>query len=182
MKDKYLIYLARNIVNGKCYVGQTAQTLSKRRNQHINNAGNGSTMMFHEAIRKYGIDNFEWEILDSCSDSKIVDSLESLYIAKYDTFGENGYNATINGQGSGRIKRNPPLRNVNSKDTYELAAISVLKKKNKGLTANQINKEILSDYTVKRINVTPKRIAQLLRQNKDVKITHKKKGNIYELF
>lgn len=52
-----IIYKAKNTINGKEYVGQTIQTLHNRRKQ-----GYGDTK-FGRAIKKYGIDNFEYTLL-----------------------------------------------------------------------------------------------------------------------
>jgi len=59
-----LVYVAFNLVNGKTYVGQTLGTLDARKSCHKSEALNNKTgMIFHKAIRKYGFDAFEWEVI-----------------------------------------------------------------------------------------------------------------------
>ena len=49
-----VVYLITNTVNGKVYVGQTINGLSKRWKGHKNDVRNGSQNPLHRAIRKYG--------------------------------------------------------------------------------------------------------------------------------
>lgn len=91
---KGLIYKITNKVNNKSYIGQTRYTLEFRWRQHLNSKDN---CYFHKAIKKYGAENFNVEILEEC-DFKDLDSREIFYIAKYNTF-KDGYNSTIGGDG-----------------------------------------------------------------------------------
>ena len=95
---KGIIYKITNTVNNKSYIGQTRQSIQFRWNQHTSKKDN---TYFHNAIKKYGKDNFNIEILEECDVSKL-DEREIFYIAKYDTF-KNGYNLTIGGDGNKRL-------------------------------------------------------------------------------
>ena len=55
-----IIYKATNKINGKVYIGQTTNSLSYRRDQHFREAKciKRKTVYFHNAISKYGEDNF----------------------------------------------------------------------------------------------------------------------------
>lgn len=50
---------------------------------------------FYMALRKYGLENFSYEVLDYCS-KKDLNKKEEYYINYYDTY-KNGYNATAGG-------------------------------------------------------------------------------------
>ena len=54
------------------------------------------------AVKKYGIENFEFSILIICFDSDRF-FYEKEYIKKYNSYGENGYNMTYGGEGGGFI-------------------------------------------------------------------------------
>lgn len=95
---KGIIYKITNKVNGKSYIGQTRYTIEFRWRQHQHKKDN---TYFHNAIHKYGIENFSIEVLEEC-DTKDLNSREIFYIAKYDTF-NNGYNLTIGGDGNRRL-------------------------------------------------------------------------------
>lgn len=92
---KGYIYKITNKVNGKSYIGQTRYTIEFRWRQHQHKKDN---TYFHNAIHKYGIENFIVEQLEEC-DIKNLDSREIFYIAKYNTF-QDGYNLTIGGNGN----------------------------------------------------------------------------------
>jgi hypothetical protein len=48
------IYLIRNLINGKGYVGQTTKTVTARFSEHRYEAGRGTEYVLYRAIRKYG--------------------------------------------------------------------------------------------------------------------------------
>lgn len=91
-----LIYKSTNTINNKMYIGQTIQTLKERIYGHKSKLKAGSRLCFHNAIRKYGINNFDWEIIYECNDSNKLDKMEMYYIGYYDTY-NNGYNSTLGG-------------------------------------------------------------------------------------
>ena len=93
-----IIYKITNKVNGKSYIGQTRYTIEFRWKQHQHKNDN---TYFHNAIHKYGIENFSIEILEKCN-IEDLNSREIFYIAKYDTF-KNGYNLTIGGDGNRKL-------------------------------------------------------------------------------
>lgn len=64
----WIIYLAKNRINGRRYVGATRKTLEHRRKRHIYDATHGKAYcrVFHAAIRKYGADAFDWLVLEMC--------------------------------------------------------------------------------------------------------------------
>ena len=95
---KGIIYKITNTVNNKSYIGQTRQSIQFRWNQHISKKDN---TYFHNAIQKYGKDNFIIETLEEC-DVEVLNEREIYYIAKYDTF-KNGYNLTIGGDGNKKL-------------------------------------------------------------------------------
>ncbi len=94
-----LIYLAKNKINGKVYIGQTIKTLDARKKGHINGSKTSSNgMMFLNALRKYGEGNFEWSILEENIPKEILDDREKFYIASYDSTNKiNGYNICSGG-------------------------------------------------------------------------------------
>lgn len=104
------IYIATNKVNGKQYIGLTKRSLKKRMLEHIRKAINYSDIKqyglgfpFYNAIRKYGQDNFDWEIIDEFPDV-VLTFAEKKYIKMFNTKIPNGYNSTDGGEGtSGRF-------------------------------------------------------------------------------
>jgi len=88
-----VIYKATNTINGKAYIG-FAVDFEKRLVAHKNKSARGEGEYFHNAIRKYGFDAFEWTIL---KEEATLDD-EILLIEEYGTY-NNGYNLTKGGEG-----------------------------------------------------------------------------------
>jgi group I intron endonuclease len=61
------IYKITNLINNKCYYGQTRQPPNRRWSQHKQNAKKGGKMVLYAAMRKHGIENFTFEILQFCN-------------------------------------------------------------------------------------------------------------------
>lgn len=86
-----IIYKITNRINGKVYIGQTIYTLEHRWKQHLKNARNGVKTHFYSAIRKYGEENFEPEIICSADTKEELNLLETHYIQEYNSI-DVGYN------------------------------------------------------------------------------------------
>ncbi len=98
----YLVYLIRNLVNGKLYIGQTTKTLRQRWNQHLSSARRGSHDPLHKAIRKYGPEAFKICEIQKAGSIQELDDLEKHFIALHKTYPPQlgfGYNLTMGGQG-----------------------------------------------------------------------------------
>lgn len=95
-----VIYCITNLVNGKIYIGQTIyKNPNKRWTKHKYDTGVGSLCAIHMAMRKHGIDSFNFEVIDeSASDLDELNDLESFYVSFYDTFKSRGYNMTSGGE------------------------------------------------------------------------------------
>lgn len=91
------IYKITNLVNNKSYIGQSID-IDRRFKSHKNYPLENSNYPLYRAFRKYGIDNFSFEVLEECS-IKELDEKEIYYIKHYDTY-NNGYNQTTGGQGN----------------------------------------------------------------------------------
>jgi len=100
----YIIYKFTSPSN-KSYIGVTTRSFKCRLLEHISGAYRGSNTWFHQAIRKYDIENFYIEILrDDITDKKVLAELETYYIDYYDTF-NHGYNMDRGGCGINRFVR-----------------------------------------------------------------------------
>jgi len=94
-----IVYKVVNKINHMCYVGKTTYSLGKRKIEHNSNLLNPHTY-FHKALRKYGADNFKWNIVAECNNSLILNELEKFYIDYFKSILPNGYNLTYGGEGA----------------------------------------------------------------------------------
>lgn len=89
----YYIYRTANKINGKTYIGQ-------HRYKKLNDNYMGSGKLLKRAINKYGIENFEKEILYSRIQYKeTADDMERFAIAKERALGKAEYNIANGGNG-----------------------------------------------------------------------------------
>ena len=92
------VYKIENLINGKAYIGQSRDIIG-RWNRHISSMKTG-TQVLYNAMRKYGVENFNFEILIECEED-LLDLMEIYYIKKYNTYihseNSNGYNMTTGG-------------------------------------------------------------------------------------
>lgn len=90
------IYVITNKVNGKQYVGQTSRNIDTRFEEHCYD--DRSTSSIHQAILKYGVNNFFIEELEQV-DLSLLDEREQYWIQKLDTY-RTGYNQNRGGNQS----------------------------------------------------------------------------------
>lgn len=93
------IYMIRNLINDKKYIGQSVD-IERRFKEHKNRMFYTEyETCFYRALKKYGIENFSFEILEICKKEE-MDEKEKEYIQKFKTYvKENGYNFTTGGKG-----------------------------------------------------------------------------------
>lgn len=86
------IYIIKNTVNNKVYIGQTRRTIQLRFNEHLNlsKKPNIKTKLYLN-IRELGIESFYVEQLVECKDTEL-NRYEQYYVEKYDSL-SNGYNS-----------------------------------------------------------------------------------------
>lgn len=88
-----IIYKITNKINGKIYIGQTVNDLSRRWSQHISCAKRKDTnMSIVNAIRKYGKDNFDIEEIDRATCLQELSIKEEFFINMLNSFSPIGYN------------------------------------------------------------------------------------------
>lgn len=97
-----VIYCYTNKVNQKKYIGQTIDEIGRFKN-HKSNAFNPNSSEYesvlHKAFRKYGYENFTYEVLSKdVDDIEILNLLETYYIKKYNSKVPNGYNVEDGGK------------------------------------------------------------------------------------
>jgi group I intron endonuclease len=95
-----VIYLITNRNDGKYYIGKTIQPIIRRWNSHLKMARNGSLCHLHAAVRKYGIDAFDIEVIAEAGNHEHLNNLETLWIIALRCYeSEVGYNSTFGGEG-----------------------------------------------------------------------------------
>ena len=113
------IYKITNKINNKSYIGQTINTPEARWKRHQSDAlSNRLNTHFAQAIRKYGVDNFVLEVIDTASTQEELTEKESYWIRYYNSISE-GYNETAAKEKSGgntyKAKTEEELKEIGTK-------------------------------------------------------------------
>lgn len=91
------VYQATCNTTGKSYIGMTTKTLNRRAYEHrLSKDGT----LFHKVIKKYGSNDFEWEVLYESEEENALFKKERLFIKVLNTVLPYGYNMATGGRGS----------------------------------------------------------------------------------
>lgn len=147
------IYIIRNDINNKVYIGQTTMTVQQRFRSHLSSKPEQHYyQMILCAIRKYGKEHFHVETLvEGIETREELDALEEKYIAEYNSMKPNGYNLCPGGTRWRNPKTattivdpnlvNDYLSGMSLRDVAEKHGCSVSKVKNHVLkSGNQLRK------------------------------------------
>ena len=91
----YIYVLENQNGNKKKYVGQTTQKLDRRMNDHKAVSSRGSSLIIHNAIRKYGFNSFKK--YGFCVPNNMLDYFEIELIKRLNTIAPCGYNLEAGG-------------------------------------------------------------------------------------
>lgn len=93
------IYKFENLINHKIYIGQSSDIWDRYKRHKRNIDDESHQEILYRAFRKYGFENFSFEIIESFDmyDKEQLDMLEQYYIKYYNSLKPNGYNMTPGG-------------------------------------------------------------------------------------
>ena len=101
----HTLYMILSEVTPKVYIGQTTNP-DKRWARHLYEASAGKGYAIHNAMRKYGIDAFDFIILDTYETKEQVDEAEIRFIARSKAQ-HKSYNIAPGGEGLGSGENHP---------------------------------------------------------------------------
>lgn len=95
------IYCITNLINNKRYIGKTTNSIEERFKEHCSDFQKErcSKRPLYDAMNKYGIENFKIEEIEYIEDDSKLSEREVYWINELQTYGHNGYNATMGGDG-----------------------------------------------------------------------------------
>lgn len=91
------IYIIKNKLNSKVYIGQTKNSIEERFKQHCWFTSKQHKSLISYAIRKYGKENFYVESLGKYTTQEELNEAEQNYIHTYNSVQPNGYNLQTGG-------------------------------------------------------------------------------------
>lgn len=141
-----VIYLIRNEVNGKVYIGQTIQKGGFDERYKNNVAKYTKNEHLRRSINKYGIDNFYIDKeFDVAYSQEELDKLEDLYIKTYETTNPNkGYNKKFGGSSGKHTEETRKKLSLNN-GSRRPEVREKISKSNKGKTLSNEHKKKISE-------------------------------------
>lgn len=142
------IYIIRNDVNDKVYIGQTKRSIEKRFQEHTTLTEAKRSLVFARAIQKYGADKFHVELLqDGLTSTEALDAAEIRYIKEFGSIAPNGYNVTDGGLGHDPLVVDETL----VLDYLSGLSIRAVAEKH-GCSASKVKKHVLASGNKMRTN------------------------------
>lgn len=92
------IYIIKNDINNKVYIGQS-KNVRERWLKHLSNSKRRNNQIISKAIKKYGLSHFWYEIIEK--DVENYNEREKYWIIYYNSIVPNGYNVSSGGDGTG---------------------------------------------------------------------------------
>jgi len=169
------IYLVKNKINGKMYIGQTIRkNINDRWRQHKSCKKDTVGNYLYNAYMKYGLQNFEYKLICICFDED-CNKLEKEYIQKLNTLYPNGYNLQVGGGNhnlSEEIKNKIKEKNkgkVNHNKGKKMSEEQKIKLSQSLLNWHQNNKIIITDETKQKISNSLKNYHSVKSNNKNIR-------------
>lgn len=184
------IYKITNKQNNKIYIGKSKDIEDRwiYHTSHYNDSKKWDKNLY-KAFRKYGIDNFSFEIIEPMDEetyNKFGNNREQYWIIYYDSF-NNGYNETSGGDGGynvSAVKTNSKLTkeeviqirtmynncNICVSDAYELFKDKITKRGFQAIWLGQNHKtimpEVFTEENKKKHNYLERQRTGRLRQER----------------
>ena len=179
-KSTGIIYGWYNTLTDMWYIGQTVNP-EKRFERHIDYAINKKdNNRFHNALRKYGLDNFVYCVLE---ENVLVDNLDMReidWIEEFDSF-YSGYNLTLGGGGSrGFIMPEEQKKKISQshkgKSTWNKGKHDIFSEETRKRISNRFKGKPLSKEHRKKISESNK--GRIFSEEHRKKLSESLKGNI----
>lgn len=137
------IYKITNLINNNCYIGQSTNIEARFKNHrerpfYPNNEKNQEyNKVLYRAIRKYGLNNFHFEIIEEVENIEDLDEREIYWIKYYDSH-NHGYNETDGGYGTHMNGEEHP--------NHKLSEYDVIDIRKRWASCSESTQEIYQDY------------------------------------
>lgn len=144
------IYIIKNDINEKVYIGQTIQKIERRFQKHLSDAKKIDSHLYR-AINLYGAEHFFCELIEEVKIDEL-DDREIYWIAYFNSY-KNGYNSTPGGQAN---------KGCYNQELLQLIIDQWEQGKNQREIANylQVDPTLVSNYINKYTNISKNDIKQ----------------------
>ena len=174
------IYKITNLINGKIYIGQTVKSIANSQDYY------GSGSIIKKAIFKYGKENFQKDILESCTNREHLSEREMYWIYKLNSTNPLiGYNIALGGNGGDTISNNPNKKEISKRISDTLKGRKSSEETKKKISESNKGNDKLKYWKDKKLDLNhAKKIGDSQKGKKKhteeskLKISQKNKGRI----
>lgn len=119
MQTFYFLYKTTNLLNGKYYIG-------KHKTRNLSDGYVGSGKLLKRAIEKYGIENFQFEVIEWFDSETMMNQREKELVTEEFCSQDDNYNLCVGGHGGfsyiNRTGGSPTLRQFKTNDSVRTRA------------------------------------------------------------
>ena len=144
------IYKTINLINNKVYIGKSEK--------EFDGSYYGSGILLWKAIKKYGIENFKVEVIETCQTMDFLNQREIYWIDQYK---DHSYNIAKGGTGGDTIQNHPDKE-------------AIIKRRNASVSKSLIGHPVSEDT---RRKISEKKKGQTLTEEQRKKISETAKRN-----
>lgn len=170
-----IIYLFTNKINGKKYVGQTVRPFEDRFSEHRR-----KDSLLSRAFKKYGIENFDHEIIDTASDVNELNEKEIFWTKQLNSKFPNGYNLCDGGDNTKGYRHSEEAKQKMSTTKKRLGSMKGEKNHFHGKKHSEETKAHLrSLWTSGKRTITPEWRAKIEANRYTVKVRNIDTGEVF---
>lgn len=149
----YTVYTITNKLNGKQYVGYSKNHLARWSQHKKMKPTNGKTSLIQKAIKKYGVENFSFDIIFESNDKEFTKEIqEPFFIQQLNTLVPNGYN--IAKGGSGGATRTGMQWDANTKQKISISVSKAMTTERRNNLAQKARGRKASETTKKKMSAS----------------------------
>lgn len=168
-----IVYKAKNKINGKIYIGVTGQKIQERIQEHL---GNRKHSLFGKALYKYGLESFDFSVIDSSLLREMAYEKEKHWIEFFNSVVPNGYNLTNGGEGrSGPLSDEHKNRISQAKTGKSLPPFS---QEHRNRISERQKGKHRTEETRRKISQSLKGRIPLVEAKQKMSISHKKRNTV----
>lgn len=162
----YYLYQVTNRINGKIYVG-----VHKTKNLDDNYIGSGK--LLKNAISKYGLENFDKQILEYFENEELMFSKEREIVTKEFVSRKDTYNLKIGGEGGFSFINDTGIVKFKGQKHTDQTKLKI-SQKNKGHKTSDAARLLISEANKRTNEVRGQKVSRALK-NKPKSEEHKRK-------
>ncbi len=170
------LYKIINLINGKCYIGQTKDFKERMKAHKYASCKNS---LIYQAIKKYGKENFNFKCLMECDDNEI-DWYENEAIIAFNSLSPHGYNLMCGNENifkkhhedsKRKISESNKGRKFSEETKRKISEAHKGMRKGKTLSEETKRKLSLANIGKKHSEETKRKLSELMK-NKKIKSTN----------